>query len=57
MATRFLAQLESATSVKLMLRDVFDGRTIGNIASLVAAANETGGGPDGGDEEFEEFVL
>jgi len=57
MATRFLAQLESATSVRLMLRDVFDGRTIGTIAALVTAAQETGDGPGSGDEAFEEFVL
>ncbi len=57
MATRFLAQLEAATSVKLMLRDVFDARTIGNIASLVAGAKDAGGSQDLGGEEFEEFVL
>jgi NAD(P)-dependent dehydrogenase (short-subunit alcohol dehydrogenase family)/acyl carrier protein len=57
MATRFLAQLEAATSVKLVLRDVFDARTIGNIANLVAAANHAGDSQDPGDEGFEEFLL
>ncbi|GGA98205.1 type I polyketide synthase [Allosediminivita pacifica] len=57
MATRLLAQLEAATSVRLMLRDVFEARTIGNLAALVegAVAAEPVSGQTG--EEIEEFVL
>lgn len=57
MATRFLAQLDAATSVKLTLRDVFDARTIGSIGALVAAADAADISAAGSDEEVEEFVL
>ncbi len=57
MATRFLAQLEAATSVRLMLRDVFEARTIGSLAALVEGAGAAEQVSDQTDEEIEEFVL
>lgn len=57
MATRFLARLDAATSVKLTLSDVFDARTVGKIAALATAADEADVASDSGGEDTEEFVL
>ena len=51
----FLAQLEAATSVRLMLRDVFEARTIGSLAALVEGAGAAEQASGQADEEIEEF--
>ncbi|TYB85045.1 type I polyketide synthase [Oceaniovalibus sp. ACAM 378] len=56
MATRFLTRLEATASVRLSLRDVFDGRTIRAIAKQVEM--KCGATAEQGDDaDREEFLL
>ncbi|MCL6285132.1 SDR family NAD(P)-dependent oxidoreductase [Ruegeria sp. 2012CJ41-6] len=57
MATRLISRLDVIASVKLTLRDVFDGPTIREMATRIETELGISGFEDGDDDAMEEIVI